>query len=55
MAEKQIEPELLSVFQIFFALINFGLFYIRLMALFSVDRRQFFLYVPVWFEGEGDF
>ena len=56
MGEKQIEPEFLSFFQFFVALISFGLFYISLMALYCVVRRQFFFSnVRVWLEGEGDF
>ena len=40
--EKQIEPELLSAFQFFFAVISFCLFYTSLMASYFVVRRQFF-------------
>ena len=45
--EKQQEPEFLSAFQTFFAVISFGLFYFSLMAIYCVVRRQFFFQMCV--------
>ena len=42
--KKQKEPEFLSAFHFFFAVISFGLFYISLMALYCVVRQPFFFF-----------